>query len=173
MQPGTTYVIKLHELLWGGFLLALTIAIHGFGMLMVLRVTSALRERYRQLRRRHLVVGLAIVIVASWMIILVNVFEVTVWTLFFVLVGAQADHSNGFYNALLNYTTLQAGYLPEKWRLLEGMLGMSGLLTFAWSTSVLFSLAQEFQEAALQRLKRNQHDVGSARLAKREGGPAT
>jgi len=42
---------------------------------------------------------------------------------------------------MLNYTTLQAGYLPQRWRLLEGMLGMAGLLTFAWSTSILFSLA--------------------------------
>ncbi len=171
MEPGTTYVIKLHELLWGGFLLALTIAIHGFGMLLVLRVTTALRERYRELRARYLAVGLAIVILASWMIILVNLIEVLGWTLFFVAVGAQPDHSSAFYNALLNYTTLQAGYLPTKWRLLEGMLGMSGLLTFAWSTSVLFSLAQEFQETALQRLQRRMQSAGSEHLAKPDGGP--
>jgi hypothetical protein len=55
---------------------------------------------------------------------------------------------------LLNFTTLQAGYLPMRWRLLEGMLGIAGLLTFAWSTGVLVSMAQQFQKLALLRLKR-------------------
>ena len=40
-----------------------------------------------------------------------NIVEVMLWTVFFVLAGAQPNHSASFYNAMLNYTTLQAGYL--------------------------------------------------------------
>lgn len=168
MQGDPFYVIRLEEVLWGGGLLALTVAIHGVGMLFTLRVTDALRERLRELRTRYAPVGLSIVILASWMIILVNLSEVALWTVFFVWKGAQPSHSSAYYNALLNYTTLQAGYLPRQWRLLEGMLGMSGLLTFAWSTSVLFSLAQEFQETALQRQRRGQ---GTGRGAGSDSDP--
>jgi hypothetical protein len=57
-----------------------------------------------------------------------------------------------YYLSLLDYTTLGCEYdLPVKWRLLEGMIAISGLMTFAWSTGVLFALAQEFQERELQR----------------------
>ena len=143
------YVIRLDEVLWGGMLLAFTVIIHGFGMLLTLRASNALKERFEQARSRYPAVGLGILILAAWIIILVNLTEVMVWAGFYVWKGAQPNAFSAFYNALLNYTTLQAGYLPQRWRLLEGMLGMSGLLTFAWSTSVLFSLAQEFQEKAL------------------------
>ena len=172
MQAEPLYVIKLHELVWGGALLALTIAIHGFGMLLVVRVSNALRERFQGLRKRHASAGLAIVIVASWMIILVNLLEVMLWAAFFVLKGAQPNHSSAFYNALLNYTTLQAGYLPRDWRLLEGMLGMSGLLTFAWSTSILFSLAQDFQEPALARERELRRHQAAAEGGSKQPGEA-
>ena len=39
--------------------------------------------------------------------------------------------------------------LPANWRLLEGMIAISGLMTFAWSTGVLFALAQEYQARVL------------------------
>ena len=53
--------------------------------------------------------------------------------------------SSAYYLSLLDYTTLGCEYdLPVNWRLLEGMIAISGLMTFAWSTGVLFALAQEF-----------------------------
>jgi len=50
--------------------------------------------------------------------------------------------------------TLQAGYLPQHWRLLEALLGMAGLLTVAWSTGILYMLAQDFQESQLRKRRR-------------------
>ena len=148
-QRDLEYVTRGDEVLWGGLLLAVTIAIHGFGMLLTLRASNGLKERFEQERSRHPAIGLGIIIVAAWIIILVNLSEIAVWAGFYVWKGAQPSIFSAFYNAMLNYTTLQAGYLPQRWRLLEGMLGMAGLMTFAWSTSILFSLAQEFQEKAL------------------------
>jgi hypothetical protein len=49
----------------------------------------------------------------------------------------------------MQYTTVSSGIqLPERLRLLGGMIAMSGLLTFAWSTSVLLILARDFQDLA-------------------------
>jgi hypothetical protein len=92
----------------------------------------------------------AVLVVAAWMIVLVNVTEISVWAAFYVWRGALENAHAAFYYALVNYTTLDSGYLPQRWRLLEGILAMSGLLTFAWSTGILLMLAQEFQERALR-----------------------
>jgi multisubunit Na+/H+ antiporter MnhG subunit len=152
------YVIKLDEILWGGLLVAITMAIHGTGMFAVLRITDALKERYDPLE--SFAGGLGLVILASLLIVLTNIVEVMMWTVFFFLQGAQINHSVAFYNALLNYTTLQAGYLPQRWHLLEALLGMAGLLTVAWSTGILYMLAQDFQDTQLRKRRRKREQQG-------------
>lgn len=143
------YVIRLEEVLWGGVLLAITVAIHGIGMFVTLQVSASLKQRIEHIRFAS--AKLAVLIVAAWIIVVVNLTEVALWAGFFVWKGAQPNIFSAFYNALLNFTTLQAGYLPLDWRLLEGMLGMAGLITFAWSTGILFSLAQNLLELAIER----------------------
>jgi len=155
-QQDLTYVTRADEVLWGALLLALTIAIHGTGMLLTLRATNSVRDRTREVQSRLPAVGLGIVILGAWIIVFVHLIEVALWAAFFVLKGAQPNIFTAFYNAMLNYTTLQSGYLPLRWRLLEGMLGMSGLLTLAWSTSILFILAQEFMEQVQKDRKKRQ-----------------
>jgi hypothetical protein len=140
------YVIRLDEVAWGGVLLALTIALHGIGMFPILRIAIALMNRAKRAGREFLAVRLGILIVAVWMIVLVHLMEIALWAGFFVWKDAQPDIFNAFYHSMLNYTTLQAGYLPLRWRLLEGMLGIAGLLTFAWSTTVLLTLAPKLAE---------------------------
>jgi hypothetical protein len=42
--------------------------------------------------------------------------------------------------------------LPDRWRLLGGMIAIAGVLAFAWSTAVLLALAQRFQYEQLKRM---------------------
>ena len=163
------YEIKLHEVLWGGLLVALTMAIHGTGMFAILQVADRLKERFAPME--SFFGGLGLVILASLMIVIVNIVEVMLWTIFFFLKGVQVNHSAAFYNAMLNYTTLSAGYLPSHWRLLEPLLGMAGLLTVAWSTGILYMLAQDFQETQLRKRKRRREEQGKI-ARKPEGGTA-
>jgi len=139
------YSISLDEIMWGGLLLAVTIVIHGTGMVFTLRASYALKRMIRTLKRPAFFLGLSVLIIAAWMIILIDLVEVLVWSQFYVWAGAMPNPSRAYYYALVNYCTLNSGYLPLRWRLLEGMLGMAGLLTFAWSTGVIFMLAQDFQ----------------------------
>jgi len=155
--PESAYVIGLHEVFWGGALVAITMTIHGFGMLLVLRVANILKFRFES--NPSFFRGIFILILASWMILLVHLTEVFPWAWFFLHEQAvNADHINGslcYYFALLDYTTLGCPYnLVSHWRLLEGMIAIAGLLTFAWSTGVLFILAQVFQQQELQSLKK-------------------
>ena len=152
------YEIKLHEVMWGGLLVAITMAIHGTGMFVILRFVESLKERFAPME--SFFGGLGLVILASIMIVMVNILEVMVWMLFFLLKDVQVNHSTAFYNGLLNYTTLQAGYLPQHWRLLEPLLGMAGLLTVAWSTGILYMLAQDFQDTQLKRRRRVREGQG-------------
>lgn len=145
------YAIKLDELMWGSLLVAITMAIHGTSMFWILRMVDAIKERYDPLESFS--GGLGLVIFASLLIIITNIIEVVVWTVFFFLQGAQTNHHRAFYNALLNFTTLQASYLPQRWQLLEPLLGMAGLLTIAWSTGILYMLAQDFQDTQMRLRK--------------------
>jgi hypothetical protein len=154
----STYVISLEEGMWGSLLVAITMVIHGTGMFWILRITDALKEMFAPLE--SFLGGLAIVILSSLLIIFTNVFEVIVWASFFVLQDAQPNHSVAMYNALLNYTTLQADYLPKRWHLLEALLGMAGLLTVAWSTGILYMLAQDFQDTQLRKRRRTRERQG-------------
>jgi hypothetical protein len=152
----SSYVISLDEIFWGGILVAITMAMHGFGMLLVHRVNYAIKQWIG--KRTGILANLLPVIFASWMIMLVHLIEVAVWAGFFLWRGAFPNHSLAYYFSLNEYTTVGSNFnLPLHWRLLEGMLAMTGLLTFAWSTGVLITLAQEFQELRLQ-LFRQRHD---------------
>lgn len=154
----STYVISLDELMWGSFLVAITMAIHGTGMFLILRLVDLLKELFAPME--SFLGGLALVIVSSLLIIMTSISEVIVWASFFFLRGAQPNGSISMYNALLNYTTLQAGYLPQHWHLLEALLGMAGLLTVAWSTGILYMLAQDFQETQLRKRRRKREQQG-------------
>jgi hypothetical protein len=146
------YVISLEEVCWGGLLVAITMAMHGLGMLTILRVSEGLKQRFEP--KPSFGSGLFLLILASWMIMLVHLTEVAVWASFFLWKGAFPNHSLAYYFSLNEYTTVGSNFsLPLRWRLLEGMIATAGLLTFAWSTGVLLTLAQEFQEQQMRLLK--------------------
>jgi hypothetical protein len=146
------YVISLEEVCWGGTLVAITMAMHGLGMLSILRVTGHLKQRFEP--KPTFAKGLLSLILASWMIMLVHLTEVIVWAMFFLWKGAFPNHSVAYYFSLNEYTTVGSNYnLPLHWRLLEGMIATAGLLTFAWSTGVLLTLAQDFQDQQMRLIK--------------------
>ena len=157
VPDATMYVTSLREILWGVMLVASTMIIHGFGMILTLRVNNAFKPH---LERTHsFLLGVFALILASWMIILVHLAEVAVWAGFFLWKGALPNYSIAYYFTLNEYTTVGSNYnLPQSWRLLEGMVATAGLLGFAWSTGVLVTLAQGFQEHQLQLLKQRREN---------------
>ena len=150
--PEPPYVTSLDELFWGTILVTVTLTMHGFGMLAVLRVNLLVKNWLG--KKTRIVVNLFPVILASWMILLVHLVEVLVWALFFIWKGAFPNDSVAYYFSLNEYTTVGSNFnLPLHWRLLEGMLATAGLLAFAWSTGMLMTLAQEFQDRHVQLFK--------------------
>ena len=150
-----TYVTSLEEMCWAGILMAITMAMHGVGMPLILHANAVLKQRFE--RYPSFVAGMSVLVISSWMIIVVHLLEVFCWASFFYWMGAlalpNATASTCYYFALMDFTTLGSIYtLSLRWRLLEGMIAVAGLLTFAWSTGVLFALARDFQDQQLQLL---------------------
>ncbi len=142
------YVTSLEEVLWGITLVAITMAIHGCGMLATLFTCHALKHGTEG--PVSFLRGGAVLILASWMIVLVHLIELLVWAAFFLWQNAMPNASTSYYFSLMQYTTVGSSFnLPLRWRLLDGMLPIAGLMTFAWSTGMLFTLAQEIQSAHL------------------------
>jgi hypothetical protein len=143
--PEAPYVVSMHELFWGAILVAINLVLHGMGMLGTLRFSYAFKKRFE--RGPKLVIGMANLILASWMITFCHAVEVMVWAGFFQWNHCFANYSTAAYFSLNGYTTLGSDLdLPQNWRLLEGMIATSGLIGFAWSTGVLMTLAQRFQD---------------------------
>lgn len=159
--PESLYIVRIEEILWGGLLMAVTMAIHGTGMLLVLQTNHRVKRWFKS--RKGLMFGLLPVVIAACMIMFVHLIEVVFWTLFFVWKNAFPNSSVALYFALNEYTTLGSNYnLPLSWRLLEGLIAITGLLAFAWSTGVLFTLAQSFQDEQMEKFKmRHQKDSSS------------
>ena len=151
--PEPAYVTSLEEICWGGALVAATMVLHGLGMLSVLRVNT--RLQFRLERQPSFMADISTLILASWMILLVHLIEVLLWAGFFCWKGSFVNASTSYYFSLNQYTTVGSSLgLPLHWRLLEGMIAAAGLLTFAWSTGILLTLAQDFQDRQMKAFRR-------------------
>ena len=139
-----TYITRVEELVWGSVLLALSLIIHGFGMVLTLHLTNNFDQHFR--KSASFFSGIAGIVLGSWLILAIHVVEVLIWSAFFHWKECFVNFSTAIYFTGLQYTTVGSTlYLPRYWRLLEAMVATSGLLCFAWSTGVMMTLAQAFQ----------------------------
>ena len=149
MAGEPAYVTSLEEVAWGLALIAVTIVIPGFGTTLAILAT---RGRPNPTQPERLILSLARIIALAQLLVVLHLVEVAVWALFFFWKDCFSTLSLNYYVALLDYTTLGSEYnLPSRWRLLEGMIAICGLLTFAWTTSVMMGVIQQVQERHVSR----------------------
>jgi hypothetical protein len=153
LQIEPVYVISFEEVFWGALLVAITMAIHIFGMLMVLRIDILLGSKLA--KKTGLMAGMFPILLASCLILLIHLSEVIIWAVFFYWKGAFPNASVAYYFSLNEYTTVGSKFnLPLNLRLLEGIISSAGLLTFALSTGILFRLATSFLEKPRKFLRK-------------------
>ncbi len=146
-----SYVTRGEELVWGLMLMAISLVIHGFGMVLTLHLANSLQQRFGT--KVRLLAGIATIILGSWLIVAVHIVEIAMWAGFFQWKECFANWSTAVYFTGLQYTTVGSTLnLPRHWRLLEIMVASAGLMGFAWSTGVLMTLAQNFQSQQLRVL---------------------
>src|SRR5690348_11879692 len=96
------YVTSLDELFWGVFVVALSLMMHGLGMLGTLRFSYAYKRRFEN--SSSFLVGMGHLIFASWLITLAHILEVMMWAGFFQWKGCFPNYSTAAYFALNEYT---------------------------------------------------------------------
>lgn len=149
MAGEPAYVTSLEEVAWGLALIAVTIVIHGFGTTLAILAT---RRWSNPTQPERLFLSLVLIIGLAQFLVVLHLVEVAVWALFFFWKDCFSTLSLNYYVALLDYTTLGSEYnLPARWRLLEGMIAICGLLTFAWTTSVMMGVIQQVQDDRVHR----------------------
>lgn len=143
----------LRQLLFGGGISLINIALHALVMTIVIRVAQSAGARNKS---RSSVLLVAVMIPTVSVLMLTHALEVIVWSLAYSIVDAAPAAANLVYFAFVNYTTLGYGdVVPvERWRLLGPMTAMNGVLLFGWSTAVIFEVLRK----VLERLELSRQD---------------
>ncbi|MFO1461041.1 MAG: hypothetical protein U1G08_16755 [Verrucomicrobiota bacterium] len=177
MNPASdlSYTTRLEEILWGAVLIGMTLMIHAYGMILAMRFSRGFKERFE--RPPAFYKGMINLVLTTWIISGVHIGEVMAWAGFFQWQHCFENYSTANYFTFLEYTTVGSQLnLPLRWRLLEGMVATAGLLGFAWSTGVLLTVAQEFQEEQLRAVQQrrgrrgNQVEPGGMVPSRGQGG---
>jgi hypothetical protein len=79
--------------------------------------------------------------------------ETGIWAVFYLRRELFVDFETSLYFSLVSYTTIGYGdvVLPQNWRLLGGIEGLSGVLLCGLSTAFLFSYVNGLLQIRVQR----------------------
>ena len=82
----------------------------------------------------------------AWRLILLHLAEIAVWALFYWWQKCLPDAESSFYFSGVTYTTLGYGdlVLPQEWRLLAPVEGLTGILMCGLSTGFFFAVVSRF-----------------------------
>ena len=128
------------EFAFGVMGLVLIIFIHGIG---VRQITRGFSGRWARMPPRapawhvNLLFGLVIAALVS-----LHLFETLVFAVVIRSLGLLSSLRDSYYFVMESYTTLGASLvlMPAGWRLAGPLIGMAGLFTFGWTSSVLVSV---------------------------------
>ena len=134
MKPMAALVI-------GGFMLVLLVLLHGAGLHGIL-VFRARSERRLRVGRPHIVAALLLFGCSVFLMLALHIAEFMIWAFALIRMGLIAHTYDALYFCANAYTTLGYGNvdLGQHWRNIAPIMGISGLFTFACTTSVLVTV---------------------------------
>ena len=130
----------LSQLILASALVALCVIIHITGMASL--TTLLLRRRSHIQKNPRLLKSSLLLIVTFGIIILLHLAETIIWAGFYYSRNLFQSFETSLYFSLKTYTTVGYGdiLLPERWRLLGGIEGLSGVLLCGVSTAFIFAI---------------------------------
>jgi len=126
-----------NELIAASLLLALTVMVHSVGMMALFRWVM-----------RSLGIAASGFWPAAWLVIriayglvAIHLIEIAVWAIYYWRQECLPDLESSFYFSGVTYTTVGYGdiVLPEHWRLLGPVEGLTGILMCGLSTGFFFA----------------------------------
>src|SRR4030095_2771100 len=144
----------LTEAITALMLIGICLVIHSGGILVIGR---ALMRRRQEIERRAGTYNTAMVLIVVFAALMVlHVAENCIWAAFYTWRGLFGHYETSLYFSLSTYTTIGYGdvLLPEKWRLLGALEGISGVLLCGLSTAFLFAVVSSLFQFHIQRMNR-------------------
>ena len=129
----------LRQILVGGGVSVVNIAIHAFVMTILVWVARAVSAD----NKSHPALFLMTVMISTVSVLMAaHAVEVIVWALAYLIVGAAPPGAGFGYFAFVNYTTLGYGDIVpvERWRLLGPITALNGVLLIGWWTADIFEV---------------------------------
>lgn len=138
----------LSVILISAALVAATVVAHVEGLSLVLR--SLTKWGAVQPARAQPTAWLLIRV--TWLLVLIHLAEITVWALFYLWRGCLPDAQSALYFSGATYTTVGYGdlVLPNRWRLLGPVEGLTGILMCGLSASLFFAIVTKFYMSPLE-----------------------
>ena len=128
----------LSTILAAFILVAITVALHIVGLVTLL--VALVRKRAHAPTRFWPMTLLLIQV--TWGLVLIHATEIAVWALFFLWAGCLPDAESAFYFSGVTYATVGYGdvVLPQPWRMLGPIEGLTGILMCGLSAALFFAI---------------------------------
>ena len=125
----------------GAFVLVFLALFHGVGLHWI-QVQQRRGEQRLRLGKPRLVAASLLLGWSVFLMLDLHIVEVFIWACALNRVGLLKHASDAIYFCANCYTTLGMGKVDveEHWRLISPVIGISGLFTFAWTTSALVDI---------------------------------
>lgn len=141
----------LTEISVAALIVAVCLLLHVAGL--VLMAEWLLRHReYLEPKGARMRYAVLLVLLFSG-IMLLHLFEAGMWAVFYYSRALFNDFETSLYFSLTSYTTIGYGdvLLPQRWRLLGAIEGVTGVLFCGISTAFIFAVMSAMLQSRLQR----------------------
>lgn len=144
----------LTELLIAFGIVAVCVVIHITGM--VTLAERMLKRRETLEKQSGLARSILLLINVFATIIVLHLIETAIWAAFYQWQRLFPDYETSLYFSLGSYVTIGYGdvVLPQRWRLLGGIEGVSGVLLCGLSGAFLFVIVSALFQTRMQQARR-------------------
>jgi hypothetical protein len=134
---------------WGLSLIALTIAIHAMGVVIMAIVGLGIRVRVetRNLGFRHVIlIVIGVVGAAGLLLAVLHAIEAAIWAAAYLWLGALDVPKDAILYSLDSMTTRGASglMLEQHWQMMGALEAADGMLLFGISTAYIFAVLQVY-----------------------------
>jgi len=143
-----------------------TAVIQTFGVVSLEELSERRRERVSANMTRMQMLGTLCAVIVF--LFALHLFQMSIWAAVYKPLAGYSSYAVSLYESALAFTTMDVAELPPAWKFLSAAEGVTGLLMFAWSTSVLFNQTSWITEARRKYLRK--HRMWGARES--EGAPS-
>ncbi len=155
-------VIPIELIALGSTMLLLITLLHGAGLD---RIVARYRKAAEKAKEKRLHPRLAVFIfaLAILFMLLLHIVEIWIWGMALNKSGLVLNLRDAIYFSANTYTTVGYGdmVLPADWRELSSIIAISGLFTFAWTTSEMFNIVS-YQHNLVLELTNRRHRKANA-----------